>query len=105
MAPVGAVHADDAHGVKLLQKRRRLEVLDDEKPPVQPLSKTSTGQETSFHRASISQHADFIHREAPGDPVSAPDVVGWQSGDASPSRHSWANLQFSPCLQEPGLAL
>ena len=84
MAPTGAVHADDAHGVKLLQKRRRLEVLDVEKPPVQPLSKTSAGQATS---------------------VSAPDSTGRQSGVASPSRHSWINLQFSPFLQDPGLAL
>ena len=52
---------------------RRLEVLDLEKPPAQAPVKTSAGQASS----------------------------GWQFGDASPSRHSWANLQLSPFLQEP----
>ena len=104
-APIGAAHADDAHGVKLLQKRRRLEVLDDEKPPVHPRSKTSAGHVASIQRASMSQLADLIHREVRGNPVSAPDLVSWQSGNASPSSHSWENLQFSPFLQEPGLAL
>ena len=76
-APVGAAHAGDAHGVKLLQKRLRLEVLDDEKPPVHPRLKTWAG-----HAASS---------------------CNWQIWGASPSSHSWENLQFSPFLQVPAL--
>ena len=76
-APVGAAHTDDAHGVKLLQKRLRLEVLDDEKPPVHPRLKTWAG-----HAASS---------------------CNWQIRGASPSSHSWENLQFSPFLQVPAL--
>ena len=46
-APDGAAHADDARGVKLLQKRLRLKVLDDEKPPVYPRLKTWAGHAAS----------------------------------------------------------
>ena len=67
MAPHGAVRTDDAHEAEPRHELRHLEVLDDEKPPVQALFKTSAGQTMS---------------------VKVPDVDGWQSWDASPSCHS-----------------
>ena len=102
MAPVGAAHTGDAHGVKVLQNLLPLEVLVDEKPPAHPLVKTSGRQADPIQCASKSHLADLIHLETA---ASATGLGGWQIWGASPSSHSWANLQLSPFLQEPGFFL